>query len=145
MLLPVTASYPLANSECREKLDSRFGFQPEQRDPVARDGRGRYLGGYRCGKMVRKPPLRLSYSVPLRRKRKTPHYGDPRQAKPNPQRKWSAGHSRRRRSLGDARLATLDLKEVLKGSPHVSGLKVAEVLQLPTRHRKEIPPHSQES
>ena len=66
----MTASHSPANaSECPE-LDSRFSSQPKAADPVARGGRGRYLGGYRCGKVIRKPPLgsflRFLYGEKLR-------------------------------------------------------------------------------
>lgn len=51
-----------------------------------------------------KAAARLLPPVPLRRK--TPHYGDPPPSKANPQRKWSAGHSRHGGGRRNARLAT---------------------------------------
>lgn len=70
-MLPVTASHPLANAcECSEEVGSHFSSQPKAADPVTRGRGGRRLGGNRCGKVVREPPLgsflRFLYGEKLR-------------------------------------------------------------------------------
>lgn len=120
---------------------SRAGSRaPSQKlPPLSRTGpEGEVLVGNPCGKVGRERPPgdfpRFHFGENLR----TASAAGSPPSKANPQRKRSSSHSRRRGGLKRRRRCG-------KGASQVSGLNVAEVLQLPTRLRKEIPSRSQES
>lgn len=78
------------------------------------------------------------FCAPISENLRTASAGGSSPSKANPQRKRSAGHSRRRGGLKRRRRRG-------KSASQVSGLNVAEVLQLPTQRRNEIPLRSKES
>lgn len=92
---------------------------------------------------MRKPPL--GSFLPFLYGEKLRTTAIPRQAKQIPKVVGGPFKARRQAQGCKARDRLVKRHLLRKGASHVSGLKVAEVLQLPTRRRKEIPPHSQES